>query len=108
VRFPAELVIFLFTTASRPALGPTQPPIQLAQGALSLGVKRPWREAEHTPPSSADFKNTWSYTATPPVRLHGMVLSWSTGTILPLPLNLPLSPPPISQNIILRRLSSLG
>jgi hypothetical protein len=30
-----------FTTASRTALGPTQPPIQWVPGALSLGVKRP-------------------------------------------------------------------
>jgi len=38
-------VIFLFATASRPALGPTQPPIQWVLGALSLGVKRPERKA---------------------------------------------------------------
>jgi hypothetical protein len=51
------LRIFLFTTAStRPALGPTQPPIQWVPGALSLGVKRPRREAEHSPPSSAEVK----------------------------------------------------
>jgi hypothetical protein len=25
-------------------------------------------------------KNEWSYTSTPPIRLHGVVLSWSTGT----------------------------
>jgi hypothetical protein len=31
------LGIFLFTTASRTALGPTQPPIQWVLGALSLG-----------------------------------------------------------------------
>jgi hypothetical protein len=37
------LGIFLFTTASRPALGPTQPPIQWVPGALSLGVKRSGR-----------------------------------------------------------------
>jgi hypothetical protein len=37
VRFLAELGIFLFTTASRTALGPTQPPIQWLPGALSLG-----------------------------------------------------------------------
>jgi hypothetical protein len=32
---------------SSPALGPTQPPIQWVQGSLSLGAKRPGREAEH-------------------------------------------------------------
>jgi hypothetical protein len=25
------------------------------------------READHSPPSSAEFKNTWSYTFTPPI-----------------------------------------
>jgi hypothetical protein len=44
------------TTVSRTALGPTQPPIQLVQGALSVGVKRPGREAGHSPPSSAEVK----------------------------------------------------
>jgi hypothetical protein len=39
------LGIFLFTTASRMALGPTQSPIQWVPGALSLGAKRPGREA---------------------------------------------------------------
>jgi len=37
--------ISFFTPASRPALGPTQPPIQWVPGALSLGVKWPGREA---------------------------------------------------------------
>jgi hypothetical protein len=46
------LEIFLFTTASRTALGPTQPPIQWVPGALSLGIKRPGSEAPHSPPSS--------------------------------------------------------
>jgi hypothetical protein len=44
-------------------------------GALSLGVKQLVREADHSPPSSAEVKNVWSYTSTPPVCLHGMVLS---------------------------------
>jgi hypothetical protein len=54
VRFPAGsmLGIFLFTTASRTALGLTQPPIQWVPGALSMGVKQPRREAHHSPPSS--------------------------------------------------------
>jgi hypothetical protein len=47
------------------ALGPTQPPIQWVPGALSLGVKRPEREADHLPPSSAEVKNAWSYASTP-------------------------------------------
>jgi hypothetical protein len=69
------LGIFLFTTASGTALGHTKPPIQWVPGALSLGVKRPGREADHSPPSSAKVKNAWSYTSTPPICLHGMVLS---------------------------------
>jgi hypothetical protein len=68
------LGIFL-TTVSIPTLGPTQPPIQWIPGALSLGVKRPHPEADHSPPSSAKVKNACSYTYTPPIRLHGVVLS---------------------------------
>jgi hypothetical protein len=37
-------------------LGLTQPSIQWVPVALSLGVKWPWREADHTPPSSAEVK----------------------------------------------------
>jgi hypothetical protein len=70
-----ELGIFLFTNASRTALGPTQPPIQWVPWTLSLGVKRPGLEADHSLPSSAEVKNDWSYTSTPPIRLHGVVLS---------------------------------
>jgi hypothetical protein len=51
------LGIFLFITASRPALGSTQSPIQWVPNALSLGVKPPRREADHSPPSSAEVKN---------------------------------------------------
>jgi hypothetical protein len=50
------LGIFLFTTASRKGLGPTQPPIQFVPGTLSLGVKRSGREADDSPPSSAEVK----------------------------------------------------
>jgi hypothetical protein len=76
----------LFTTASRPTLGPTQPPIQWVLGALSSGVQRPGREADHSLPSSAEVKNAWSYTSTPPLRLHGVVLNKSIGKTIPLPL----------------------
>jgi hypothetical protein len=56
VRFPAGAGNFLFTTAPKMALGPTQPLIQWVLGSLSLGVKRPGREADHSPPSSAEVK----------------------------------------------------
>jgi hypothetical protein len=37
---------------------PTQPPVQWAPGVLSPGVKaRPRRDAEHSPPSSAEVEN---------------------------------------------------
>jgi hypothetical protein len=57
--------IFSFATASRPALGPTQHPIQWVPEALSPGIKRPGREADHSSPSRSDDKNAWSYTCTP-------------------------------------------
>jgi hypothetical protein len=34
----------------------TQPPIQWVPGALSLRVKRPGREADHSPPTTAEVK----------------------------------------------------
>jgi hypothetical protein len=60
------LGIFLFITASRPALGTTQPPIQWVTGAISLGLKRSGHQADHSPPSSAVFNYGWNYTFTPP------------------------------------------
>jgi hypothetical protein len=44
------LGIFPFTTASRPLWDPPSPV------ALSLGVKQPGCEDDHSPPSSADVK----------------------------------------------------
>jgi len=41
-----------FTHLSRPALGPTQPPVQWVPG-LSRGKERRGREADPSPPSSA-------------------------------------------------------
>jgi hypothetical protein len=57
---------FLFSVSSRPVLGPTQLHIQWELGALSLGVKRPGLEADHSPPISAEVKKMWIYTSTPP------------------------------------------
>jgi hypothetical protein len=45
-------------------IGPSQPPIQWVTEALYPGLKRSRREADHSPPTSAEFKNTWIYTST--------------------------------------------
>jgi hypothetical protein len=42
--------IFCSPQTSRPALQSTQPPVQWVHGFL-LSVKRPWREADHSPQS---------------------------------------------------------
>jgi len=34
-------------------------------GVIFSGVMRPEREADHSPPSSAEVKNAWRYTSTP-------------------------------------------
>jgi hypothetical protein len=66
--------IFLCTTASRPALGPTQSPIQWVPEAVSSGLKPPGRKAGYLPPSSAEVKNGGAIPPVP-IRLHGMVLN---------------------------------
>jgi hypothetical protein len=45
--------------------GSTQPPIQWISKVLPPGIKRPRPEADNSPPSSVEVKNTWSYTSTP-------------------------------------------
>jgi len=57
------------------ALGPTQRPIQWVPGTLSSAVKQSECEADHSPPSSSEIKNACIYASTPPVHLHGVMLS---------------------------------
>lgn len=58
--------IFLSSKAPRPAMGPAQHPLQRASGAPSHRRKRLERKPDHSPPSSAEFKNAWSHSSTPP------------------------------------------
>jgi hypothetical protein len=64
-----RLGFFLFTTASRTALGPTQPAIQWVGG-----IKWPVREADHSPPSSAEIKEYVELYFHSPIPLHRVVL----------------------------------
>jgi hypothetical protein len=57
------------------ALGSTQPPIRWVPGPVSLGVKRPEREADHSPPSSAEVKGCLVLYLHSSIRLHGVVIN---------------------------------
>jgi hypothetical protein len=47
----------VFSVTSWPALGPTQPSVRWVPEALSRRIKLPGREADLSPPSSAEIKN---------------------------------------------------
>jgi hypothetical protein len=57
--------VFLFSTTSVLALGPTQPPIQ-------WGCGEPVHEVGYSPPSSTETKNEDSSTCTLLICLHGV------------------------------------
>jgi hypothetical protein len=85
------LGISLFTTMSISAVGPTLLSIQWVSESLSLEVKRPGREADHSPPSSSEIKNAWSYICAPQYAFMAWCsVKQSTETTLPSPLHLPL------------------
>jgi hypothetical protein len=66
---------FFTVTLSKPALGPTQPPIQWIPGALSLGVKWLGHGADHSPPSGVEVKECMELYLHSQMCLHGVVLS---------------------------------
>jgi hypothetical protein len=74
-----EHEIFLYSTTFWEALKPTQSSIEWIPGDLSLRIKRPWREAEQSPPCSVKVKSDGA------ICLHGeMPIYLSTWKILPL------------------------
>jgi hypothetical protein len=75
VQFLRGTSTFLFSTVSKPVVGPVQPSIQWVMGDFSPGVKSNGREADHSASSCAEVKNGG---AIPPLR-HTL----NTGTILP-------------------------
>jgi hypothetical protein len=61
--------ILTFCTASRPALGPTQPHFN---GYRVFFRAKCWRCVDHSPPSYDEVKNEWCYTSKPYKCLHGV------------------------------------
>jgi hypothetical protein len=72
---PGGVKNFLFYTSSRPALGSTHPPIQWVPGTLSPGINLPGREADQSPPTSAEVKKNVDLYMHSPIRLHGVVFN---------------------------------
>jgi hypothetical protein len=75
-------------------VGSAQPPNQWIPGALSLGVKLPGREADHSPPSSDEVNEClelyFHSSNTPSWRGAQLKKKHRTTLTLPLPLPLPL------------------
>jgi hypothetical protein len=68
VQFPVGAIKGFFSSPPCPdwLWGPSSPLSKgMEGGALSPEVKRSGRESDHSPPSSAEVKNAWSYTSTP-------------------------------------------
>jgi hypothetical protein len=55
----------VFSSSSRPLLGPTQTRIQWVIGILSQGVKSRVHEVDSSPPTCAKVKKMWIYTSIP-------------------------------------------
>ena len=68
------------TTTSRPVLEPIHLPLSWLPVVSFLGVKRPGREVDHSPPSSAAVNKIWSY-----ILLHLYAFMAWTGKAVPLP-----------------------
>jgi hypothetical protein len=66
-------------------MGHTKPPIQWVPGALSLGVKWPGREVDHSPPSKAKVKECVELYLHSPNTPSWRGASLRTGTTLHLP-----------------------
>jgi hypothetical protein len=77
VWYPVQAKDFPLTSVSRPALGSTQPPIYWVPGFLSGNKPRPWCDADHSPPSSAEVKNEYEL-----YLLSSLAAAWHSGTTL--------------------------
>jgi hypothetical protein len=85
VRFLAGIGIFFFRQCVQTGFGDHPASYQMGTRVIFSAVKRAERGADHSPPSSTEVMNAWSYTSTPlyvimewclikyRIRFHGMV-----------------------------------
>jgi hypothetical protein len=86
-RFPeAAMMRFFFFLHHRIQNGSGAHPASYP-GDFALGVKRPGREADNSPPYSTEVKECVELYLHSPIRLYGMVLGLSIGITLPLPVH---------------------
>jgi hypothetical protein len=76
VQFPAGTGNFSLHHRVQTASGAHPTSYPMGTRAISMGLKRQGREADHSSLSRAEVKNMWNYTSTPTIRLHGVVLSY--------------------------------
>jgi hypothetical protein len=75
VRFPVGAGNFSLHLRVQNGSGAHSASYPMGTGALTLGVKRPVREADHSPPSSAEVNECVELYLHSQIRLHGVVTS---------------------------------
>jgi hypothetical protein len=81
VRFPVGAGNFSLRHRVQTGSGTYPASYPMGNGGFLIGVKRPGREADHLPPSSAKVKECVELYLQSPIRLHGMVLSYTQGQL---------------------------
>jgi hypothetical protein len=75
VRFPTGAGNFSLKRRVQKGSGANPASYPMGTRVLSLGVKRPGHEADHSHPSSAEVKELVELYLHSPIRLHGVVLN---------------------------------
>ena len=71
VRIPVGIRYFSLPETSRRILRPSHRAIHLVP-VFFVGIDRPDREANYSPPSSVEDKKDWNHNSPPPVILHAV------------------------------------
>jgi hypothetical protein len=75
VRVPAGDGNFSLRHSAQNGSGDHPPSCPMGTRGSFLGVKWSVSETDYSHPSSTEVKNAWRYNSTPPIHLHGVVLS---------------------------------